>query len=332
MGYLLGQRGSAPVSMAASAADDVVELAITSLPLETRFPPFRLRQYGGFWLVEKFLKGVLAVHSVVETRPSDVLLGSFPKCGTTWLKALAFATRNLVEHSPHDLHHPLRRCNPHDMVRYMEIEFGRLLDDGGADDVFVALPSPRLLATHLPYSLLPRRITAEESSCRIIVMYICRDPKDAFISSWFFTMKEAAATAARAQAGEDTDKQQTEPAPYTFEEAFELFCDGKCVNGPQWRHVVGYWEESRRRPEKVLFLRYDEMLWNPARNVKKLAERSHRGVVQPREPEKHGREQEWQPWSWSNHITPAMAERLDKIVEEALQGSGFSFAVAESSW
>ncbi|VAI56418.1 unnamed protein product [Triticum turgidum subsp. durum] len=34
---------------------------------------------------------------------------------------------------------------------------------------------------------------------------------------------------------------------------------------------------------------------------------------------------------WSNHMTPTMAERLDKIVEDALQGSGFSFAVAGSS-
>jgi hydroxyjasmonate sulfotransferase len=28
---------------------------------------------------------------------------------------------------------------------------------------------------------------------------------------------------------------------------------------------------------------------------------------------------------WSNHMTPEMAQRLDKIVEDALQGSGFTF-------
>jgi hydroxyjasmonate sulfotransferase len=27
---------------------------------------------------------------------------------------------------------------------------------------------------------------------------------------------------------------------------------------------------------------------------------------------------------WSNHMTPEMAQRLDKIVEDALQGSGFT--------
>ncbi|EMS52306.1 Flavonol 4'-sulfotransferase [Triticum urartu] len=34
---------------------------------------------------------------------------------------------------------------------------------------------------------------------------------------------------------------------------------------------------------------------------------------------------------WSNHMTLAMAERLDRVAEDALQGSGFSFAVAGSS-
>jgi hypothetical protein len=28
---------------------------------------------------------------------------------------------------------------------------------------------------------------------------------------------------------------------------------------------------------------------------------------------------------WRNHMTPDMAQRLDKVVEEALQGTGFTF-------
>ncbi|XP_037469847.1 cytosolic sulfotransferase 10-like [Triticum dicoccoides] len=330
-----------------ACATAIGELDITSLPLETRFPPFRLRQYGGFWLLEKFLQGVPAVHSIFEPRPSDVLLASFPKCGTTWLKALAFATRNRAEHPLRGLDHPLRRRNPHDIVQYLELQYAQSMGH-----VVAALPSPRMLSTHLPYSLLPGRITAEESGCRIV--YICRDPKDAFVSSWFFTKKTVAAAAARARTGE-------EPPPYTFEEAFELFCDGICVSGPQWRHVLGYWEASRRQPEKVLFLRYEEMLRNPESNVKKLAEfmgcafsvqEEATGVVQDivelcsleslknMDVNKSGSHgplahesffRKGVPGDWSNHITPAMAERLDKIVEDALQGSGFTFDVREAS-
>jgi hypothetical protein len=34
---------------------------------------------------------------------------------------------------------------------------------------------------------------------------------------------------------------------------------------------------------------------------------------------------------WSNYMTPAMAKRLDRIVEEAVQGTGFTFAPAQSA-
>ena len=52
--------------------------------------------------------------------------------------------------------------------------------------------SPRVLATHLPYSLLPSSVISEErSGCRIV--YIFRDPKDSLVSYWMFTRKAAPA-------------------------------------------------------------------------------------------------------------------------------------------
>jgi hypothetical protein len=182
-------------------------------------------------------------------------------------------------------------------------------------------------------------------------VYICRDPKDAFVSTWMFANKMAAAAA----------REGTPPAPLEMEEAFELFCGGRCMGGPQWRHVAGYWEASRRWPEKVLFLRYEEMLHDPVCNVRKLAEfmtcpfsveEEAAGVARDivelcsidtlknMEVNKNGTQEYVKNESffrkgvagdWSNHMTPAMAARLDKIVEEALRGSGFTFAVAESA-
>ncbi|KAM0830305.1 hypothetical protein ACQ4PT_066292 [Festuca glaucescens] len=318
--------------------DDMSEIVISSLPLETRWPPFLLRQYGGFWMPESFLPGVAAAHTRFKPRPSDVLLASFPKSGTTWLKALAFATLNRVKHPPRHPDHPLRRCNPHDCVKYLE------WDDHG--DVLEALPSPRVLATHIPYTLLPARITAVEGSGGRIV-YICRDPKDALVSLWFFIKKKLADEA------------------NTMEEAFELFCDGRTFYGPQWHHVVGYWEQCsrnrRRRPEEVLFLRYEDMLRDPVGNVRKLAEfmgcafsgdEEAAGVVQDivaicsmdtlknMEGNKSGSQRNFRnetfyrkgvAGDWSNHLTPAMAERLDKIAEDALRGSGFTFAAGRQA-
>ncbi|CAL4959476.1 unnamed protein product [Urochloa decumbens] len=313
---------------------------VPCLPLETRWSSLMLRQYAGFWLAEVTLKtGVPTVHSCFEPRPADVFLASFPKSGTTWLKALAFATQKRSTHPPLDGDHPLRHSSPHDCVRFIEIDFS-------TGDEFEALPSPRVLATHLPYTLLPGRITGEGSGCRIV--YICRDPKDALVSYWLFTKKVAAALGVDARS-------------FTINEAFELFCKGRCPGGPQWQHALQYWKESVRRPDRVLFLRYEEMLLEPERHLKKLAkfmgcefsDEEEEGVVsaivelcsldklRAMEVNRNGSSnlgvknesyfRKGVAGDWSNHMTPEMARRLDKIVEDALQGSGFTFAFASSA-
>uniref|UniRef100_A0A0D9XSC2 Sulfotransferase n=1 Tax=Leersia perrieri TaxID=77586 RepID=A0A0D9XSC2_9ORYZ len=325
--------------------EDIAKL-IPSLPLETRCPPFPLRQYGGFWLPEWVLPGINAVHTRFDPRQSDVFLASFPKSGTTWLKALAFATIHRVHHPPSSGEsHPLRRSSPHDCVKFFESAFAF-----SSGDVFAAFPSPRILATHIPYSLLPETITANASGCRIV--YICRDPKDTFVSMWLFTNKNRKVNGALT----------TEQSSLTIEEVFDLFCDGRCVVGPMWRHVIEYWEQSQRRPEKVLFLCYEKMLCDPSRHVKKLAdflgcpfsvEEEKGGVVdaivdlcsfdklKSLQANKNGvtdlaakKESFFRKGvagDWGNHISAEMAARLDGIVEDALEGSGFTFDAVDDA-
>uniref|UniRef100_A0A0E0MFP2 Sulfotransferase n=1 Tax=Oryza punctata TaxID=4537 RepID=A0A0E0MFP2_ORYPU len=328
---------------------DMAKLAPT-LPLERRCPPFPLRQFRGFWMPEGLFPALETIHSRFQTRPSDIFLACFPKSGTTWLKALGFATVNRREHPPSGEDHPLRLHGPHDCVKFFEPSIAAA---GGSEDVFAAFPSPRLLSTHIPYSLLPEHITADSSGCRIV--YVCRDPKDTLVSSWLFSKKASAAG----------NVELLKPASYTINEALELFCDGRCVTGPQWRHVVEYWEESQRRPEKVLFLRYEDMLREPARNVKKLAdfigypfsgEEEAAGVVdaivelcsfdhlRSLEVNKTGVLEvgftignksffrKGVAGDWINYISPEMAAKLDGVVGEALRGSGFRFdAVGDST-
>ncbi|RLN05392.1 hypothetical protein C2845_PM13G19180 [Panicum miliaceum] len=120
-----------------------------------------LRQYRGFWLPEISLRSLPEVHARFALSPTDVLVASFPKCGTTWLKSLCFATARRSSHPPLDGGHPLLRRNAHDCVR--SIDTLRFLQPGGGGNG----EAPRLLGTHLPYSLLLARATAGDGSgCR----------------------------------------------------------------------------------------------------------------------------------------------------------------------
>jgi hypothetical protein len=127
-----------------------------------------VRCYEGTWVPERWVPGIIAIQRSFTPRRGDVVLVSPPKCGTTWLKALAFATMARGAYPPgHVEHHPLTRLNPHDCVPFMEMLFA----DGSGSGKMDALPSPRLMATHMHHSILPASIK-DNAECKII--YICR--------------------------------------------------------------------------------------------------------------------------------------------------------------
>ncbi|TVU02865.1 hypothetical protein EJB05_51616, partial [Eragrostis curvula] len=115
----------------------------------------------------------MRVQDNFKPRSTDVILATHPKCGTTWLKALAFAITNRSSYTFSD--HPLQKKNPQELVPFIGLKEGDV-------DYAETLPSPRLLSTHLPLPLLPP--TVSTFGCRIV--YICREPKDAFVSRWHF--------------------------------------------------------------------------------------------------------------------------------------------------
>ncbi|XP_052163233.1 flavonol 3-sulfotransferase-like [Oryza glaberrima] len=311
---------------------------ISSLPSN---PKMHLNCYQGVWVQRTWVPGIIAIQrrgggGFTPRRRGDVVLASPPKCGTTWLKALAFATMARRAHPPaQQLQHPLLRLNPHDCVPFMEKLFA-----AGLGSKMDALPSPRLMATHMHHSLLPTSIT-DNLDCKII--YICRDPKDMLVSMWQFARRIL--------------------PELQFHDVFELACEGRCLSGPIWDHILGYWNASKARPETVLFLRYEEMLRYPIDNVRKLA----RFVGQPFSPDEEEAGvvmdivrlcsfekmknlkvnkadsssvhvprnntfandsffRRGEAGDWTNHMTPEMARRLDAIMNEKLHETGISFS------
>jgi hypothetical protein len=125
--------------------------------------------------------------------------------------------------------------------------------------------------------------------------------------------------------------------------------------------VLGYWKASLERPDKVLFLKYEDLKEDITFSLKKLAEflvlpfsekEEKEGVIEEisklcsfdnlkdLEVNRTGFfESAGAPNStffrkakvgdWCNDLSPSMAECFLKIVEEKLAGSGLCFKVSE---
>ena len=163
--------------------------------------------YQGCWLRPLGVESVKLVQEQFQARPDDVLLVTYPKCGTTWLKALAFTVTNRLLHpAAGDDSHPLLSCHPQDLVPFLEMPYRQLGEYPLAQ--LEELASPRLLSTHLPVTLLPRSMSG--LGCRVV--YLCRNPKDVLVSMWHFFYK--------------VNKN------YTIDNAFERFARGRPRTDP----------------------------------------------------------------------------------------------------
>ncbi|KQJ93252.1 cytosolic sulfotransferase 5 [Brachypodium distachyon] len=296
---------------------------------------FKLHRHQDTWVVDACLTGVLSVQRRFAPRPGDVVLASPPKCGTTWLKALAFAVMARAAYPPSlasNEEHPLLRLNPHACVPFLEELF-----TVGQEAKLELLPSPRLINTHMHHSLLPPSLTGNPD-CKIV--YVCREPKDMVVSLWHFAKSI-----------------MPEGSKHTFSDLFEDACKGETPSGPIWDHTLGYWRASKAHPDRVLFLKYEEMLLDRAGAVRELAR--FLGVPFSAAEEAQGMPadivglcsietmkglsanrtgvagllgfkhesffRKGVAGDWANHMTLEMARRFDDIVEDKLRGSGLTF-------
>ncbi|CAN6275135.1 unnamed protein product [Urochloa humidicola] len=301
---------------------------VSSLPSSKGLFGIPLYRHAQGWHASHVsMSGAMVADACFAARPSDIIVATLPKSGTTWIKSLLYATVRRREHPVHDAaDHPLSSSGPHECVRFLESQLYAAHDK--VPDLAV-LPDPRLFATHVPFASLPRSVPA--AAARIV--YVCRDPKDTLVSLWAFH-----------------NKLRHDQPPLSVDAAAELFCDGVSPFGPYWEHVLGYW-----RAHLVLFFRYEEMRRDPAAHVRRLAEFAGLpfGGAAGEEEDAVVRLCSFERMSglevtragktefaggaaldnssffrrgvvgdWTNHLSVEMARRIDTITEAKFKGSG----------
>lgn len=311
---------------------------LLSLPRQKGWRTPYLYEFQGFWCQPKEIEAILSFQNHFISRESDVILATIPKSGTTWLKGLVFSIMNrkhfdVIDSKTHPLHH----SNPHDLVPFFEY---KLYSNNQIPDLS-KLPDPRLFATHIPFNSLMLQESIKNASPKIV--YLCRNPLDTFISSWHFV----------------NNLRPKSLPPLQIEEAFKMYCDGIIVFGPFWEHMLGYWNESLKHPNGVLFLKYEEMREDIVSNLKELAkflgcpfsvEEEKEGVIMEiaklcsfdkmknLEVNKSGKSiknfenkhlfRKGEVGDWVNYLSPSMVEQLTQIMEEKLDGSGLTFKLS----
>lgn len=106
------------------------EKLILSLPKEKPWAqPYDLYLFQNFWCPGIHIQAVNRFQKYFEAvKDSDVVVASFPKSGTIWIKALTFSIANHHRFSPLE-NHPLLTTNPHELVPFLEFSFGGNIQD-----------------------------------------------------------------------------------------------------------------------------------------------------------------------------------------------------------
>ncbi|XP_053329030.1 sulfotransferase 1C2-like [Spea bombifrons] len=172
-----------------------------------------------------------------EARPGDILISTYPKSGTTWIQEIVDLIMNNGDEEI------CRRAPIYERIPFIELMH---LMKPGLEEIN-AMPSPRVLKTHLPVQLIPASFW--EHNCKVI--YVARNAKDTVTSFYHFDHMV-----------------KIHPEPGTFPQYLERFMNGNVGWGSWYDHVKGFWEWKDKRD--ILYLLYEDLKRNSLEEIRKV--------------------------------------------------------------
>lgn len=112
-----------------------------------------------------------------------------------------------------------------------------------------ALPSPRIIKSHLPVHLLPKQIWTVKPK----IIYMARNPKDVAVSMYRMYYKIF-----------------LNPIKCGIREFFEMFMKDITLYGPFHEHILDFWQ--LRHLDNILFVTYEELSRDPFKMIKTVSQ------------------------------------------------------------
>ncbi|PIK42152.1 putative sulfotransferase 1C2 [Apostichopus japonicus] len=230
-----------------------------------------------------------------EVREDDVVLATYPKCGTHWMMEVI----QLIKTDGHV--DQIERENDRRAIGCIEFTIFPEMKEAIVD-VVDKKPSPRMYGTHLPATLLPAQIWTKKPK----VVYVTRNPKDAANSFYNFMNADS----------------KTQDDRIGWDEFCSVFMSEKAIFGNWFDHTLSYW--SHRDDENVFFITFEEMKKH-GRDDKTYAKIEKEHELGELLTKAHGK----LPFlkkgivgGWKARFTVAQSEAMDKVLKERLSGTG----------
>jgi len=277
---------------------------------------------GGFLLTQKYADSV-DDYINFPMQDEDVWVVTFPKCGTTWTQEMVWmithncdteaAKKRLFERSPF-IEFPTLFHNDKESEEW----------PAWTPEKLQALAPPRIIKTHLPFYLLPPRLTDTSK-----VVYVVRNPKDVIVS-YFHHHRLIDLHAYKGD----------------IEKFADYFMNDEVYYAPFFGHILEGW--AKKDHPNVLFLFYEDMKRNLRGEIDKVCSFLGRTLSEDQlqnltkhlqfdsctknpamnfETESGKFIRKGKTGDWKNHFSPELNSRIDQWIAKSLEGSDLKFTM-----
>jgi hypothetical protein len=136
------------------------------------------------------------------------------------------------------------------ILKFLPIEVGSAASVTERINTWKALPSPRVIPTHLPYRLFPQTLLAPHGN----LVYVLRNPKDVAVSFYHFHRSHRLLGLYQG----------------TWDEFFECFITGRLIYGSWFDHTSGWLLYAQQKTGSMQVLHYEDMRRDLAEQIRKI--------------------------------------------------------------
>lgn len=303
----------------------------------------------------RFVEGVANLSKLTEERfhridqnlvykDTDIIITSYPKCGTTWteqcvLLLLNQGNKDLLDPSHKNVYQPGSNVrgklwpeasieNDTDNAAQSGLEFASITFDD-----FNNAPGPRVIKSHARSEHLlgcNRQGLTGLKPDGVEVLIVSRNPLDACVSSFYHAFNPF-------------------KNGWSFDAWAAVWLTGNVTFGCYFEWVRGWYEDVQHNPTKAMWLQYEDMQSDPRGQIEKIAAYleipvteeivdnvlryssfdSMKEQANAKGGDHGGHLRQGKSGDWKNHFSEQLVQEFREKYNKEMAGTGLSFSIGE---